>query len=157
MSEPRNYRDDPAPAPADVTVRRDRLLGGGDEVWQPGDPDLAARLADELAALGLPSRPGGGREPAPAAGLPRVPPGVRADLRPSSVGLGLGNLVTFGRQGLFTPDNTSHALAMGWAAAECFAAEDPRPRLGGASTGAVRCASSSRTDRREDARRSGTR
>jgi hypothetical protein len=26
-------------------------------------------------------------------------------------------LLTFGRQGLFVPDNTHHALAMGWAAA----------------------------------------
>ena len=27
-------------------------------------------------------------------------------------------LLSFGRQGLFVPDNTHHALAMGWAAAE---------------------------------------
>jgi len=27
---------------------------------------------------------------------------------------------TFGRQGLFTPDNTHHALAMGWAAADAL-------------------------------------
>jgi hypothetical protein len=32
---------------------------------------------------------------------------------------GIG-LVTFGRQGLFTPDNTHHALAMGWAAADAL-------------------------------------
>jgi hypothetical protein len=30
----------------------------------------------------------------------------------------LDGLITFGRQGLFTPDNTHHALAMGWAAAD---------------------------------------
>jgi hypothetical protein len=32
----------------------------------------------------------------------------------------LAGLVTFGRQGLFTPDNTHHALAMGWAAADAL-------------------------------------
>ena len=33
---------------------------------------------------------------------------------------GLDNLVTFGRQGLFAHDNTHHAMAMGWAAADAL-------------------------------------
>jgi hypothetical protein len=33
---------------------------------------------------------------------------------------GGGRIVTLGRQGLFVPDNTHHALAMGRAAAACL-------------------------------------
>jgi hypothetical protein len=48
-------------------------------------------------------------------------PGFAADLGALEAwARGLDGLVTFGRQGLFTPDNTHHALAMGWAAAECL-------------------------------------
>ncbi|HEV3495893.1 MAG TPA: FAD-dependent oxidoreductase, partial [Actinomycetes bacterium] len=32
-------------------------------------------------------------------------------------------LITFGRQGLFVHDNTHHALAMAWAAADALAAD----------------------------------
>jgi hypothetical protein len=32
----------------------------------------------------------------------------------------LDGLITFGRHGLFTPDNTHHALAMGFAAADAL-------------------------------------
>jgi len=45
-------------------------------------------------------------------------PGFAADLAALEAwASGLDGLLTFGRQGLFTPDNTHHALAMGWAAA----------------------------------------
>ena len=119
VSEPRNYRDDPG-EPADRTVLCAEIAcWKGDELWRSSDEDLAARLAGELAALGLP-------EPRPAAvesrRLPRVypvyRPGFAADLAALETwASGLEGLVTFGRQGLFTPDNTHHALAMGWAAA----------------------------------------
>jgi len=33
---------------------------------------------------------------------------------------GFERLLTFGRQGLFAHDNTHHALAMAYAAADCF-------------------------------------
>ena len=57
--------------------------------------------------------------------LPRVypvyGPGFADDLAAlEQWAVGLGGLVTFGRQGLFTPDNTHHALAMGWAAADAL-------------------------------------
>ncbi|HET6954312.1 MAG TPA: FAD-dependent oxidoreductase [Acidimicrobiales bacterium] len=119
VSEPRNYRDDPA-QPGDVTVLCAEIAcWEGDAVWTAADGDLAARLAGELAAVGLP-------EPAPvhvasrrlARVYPQYRPGVAADLAALEAwAAGLGGLVTFGRQGLFTPDNTHHALAMGWAAA----------------------------------------
>ncbi len=119
VSEPRNYRDDPD-QPSDRTVLCAEIAcWEGDEVWTASDEDLAARLVDELAAAGLPT-------PAPVAvesrRLPRVYPvyGTRFadDLRRFETWAGdLGGLITFGRQGLFTPDNTHHALAMGWGAA----------------------------------------
>ncbi len=122
VSEPRNYRDDPA-QPADRTVLcAEVACWEGDEVWSAADDELGARLASELAATGLP-------EPRPVRvetrRLPRVypvyHPGFADDLgeleRWASAQHGL---VTFGRQGLFTPDNTHHALAMGWAAADAL-------------------------------------
>jgi protoporphyrinogen oxidase len=122
VSEPRNYRDDPA-QPRDVTVLCAEIAcWEGDELWRAADADLAARLAAELTAAGLP-------DPAPVAvesrRLPRVypvyRPGFEADLAAlEQWASGLGGLLTFGRQGLFTPDNTHHALAMGWAAADAL-------------------------------------
>ena len=119
VSEPRNYRDDPA-QPRDVTVLCAEIAcWEGDDLWSAPDDDLAARLSAELAASGLPA-------PNPVAvesrQLPRVypvyGPGFAADLAAlESWASGVDGLVTFGRQGLFTPDNTHHALAMGWAAA----------------------------------------
>jgi protoporphyrinogen oxidase len=119
VSEPRNYRDDPAQPTDRTVVCAEIACWAGDAVWRASDADLAARLAGELAASGLP-------EPAPtrveSRRLPRVypvyRPGFGADLgRLEEWASGLGGLVTFGRQGLFTPDNTHHALGMGWAAA----------------------------------------
>jgi protoporphyrinogen oxidase len=122
VSEPRNYRDDPD-QPDDRTVLCAEIAcWEGDDVWSASDADLAARLAGELAAAGLP-------EPVPAQvesrRLPRVypvyRPGFAADLSRFEAWAGdLGGFVTFGRQGLFTPDNTHHALAMGWGAADAL-------------------------------------
>ena len=122
VSEPRNYRDDPDD-PGDTTVLCAEIAcDEGDAVWQASDADLAQRLADELAAAGLP-------RPSPVAvesrRLPRVyplyRPGFADDLAALERWAGtIPGLVTFGRQGLFTPDNTHHALAMGWAAADAL-------------------------------------
>lgn len=119
VSEPRNYRDDPG-QPGDRTVLCAEIAcWEGDELWSAPDADLAARLAAELAATGLPA-------PVPVAvesrRLPRVypvyRPGFDGELARLEEWAGsLGGLITFGRQGLFTPDNTHHALAMGWGAA----------------------------------------
>ena len=136
VSEPRNYRDDPTQT-RDITVLCAEIAcWEGDELWQAADGDLAARLAAELSAAGLP-------DPAPVAvesrRLPRVypvyRPGFAADLAAlEQWAAGLGGLITFGRQGLFTPDNTHHALAMGWAAAEALGPD------GGFDTAAWRAA-----------------
>jgi protoporphyrinogen oxidase len=122
LSEPRNYRDDPG-QPLDRTVLCAEIAcSEGDGVWRAADADLAARLAGELAVLGLPDA-----TPADVTSrrLPRVyplyAPGFANDLAAlEGWARGLGGLITFGRQGLFTPDNTHHALAMGWAAADAL-------------------------------------
>jgi protoporphyrinogen oxidase len=94
----------------------------GDEIWHATDDDLGARLVAELAAAGLP-------EPRPVGvetrRLPRVYPVYRPGFADDLAELerwaaAQKGLVTFGRQGLFTPDNTHHALAMGWAAADAL-------------------------------------
>jgi protoporphyrinogen oxidase len=121
LSEPRNYRDNPDD-PADRTVLCAEIpCWSGDDVWGSADAELAARLGQELVAAGLPEA-----RPVEVASrrLPHVYPAYRpgfaddlAALERWAAGAGL---VTFGRQGLFTPDNTHHALAMGWAAADAL-------------------------------------
>ncbi len=121
LSEPRNYRDNPDDA-ADRTVLCAEIpCWPGDRVWNSADADLAARLSRELTAAGLP-------EPCAvdvaSRRLPHVypvyGPGFADDLAALERWATAAGLVIFGRQGLFTPDNTHHALAMGWAAAEAL-------------------------------------
>jgi protoporphyrinogen oxidase len=125
LSEPKNYRASPDDPP-DRTVLCAELPGWvGDEIWE-GEPDeLGARLAHSLRAVGLP-------DPAPVAvevrRLPRVypvyRPGFEWDLAALELWLGRDpRVVTLGRQGLFVPDNTHHALAMGWVAADALRAD----------------------------------
>jgi protoporphyrinogen oxidase len=120
VSEPRNYRTN-ADDPPDRTVLCAEIpCWEGDALWRARPDALADRLSDELAAAGLP------RPRAAAAEVRRLPkayplyrPGFAEDLATlEEWAAGQGRLITFGRQGLFTPDNTHHALAMGWAAAE---------------------------------------
>jgi protoporphyrinogen oxidase len=122
LSEPRNYRDDPAQPPDRTVLCAEIACWEGDAVWCAPDGDLAARLAGELEAIGLPPA-----EPVEVVSrrLPRVypvyGPGSAADLAALETwAAAQGGLLTFGRQGLFTPDNTHHALAMGWAAADAL-------------------------------------
>ena len=124
LSEPRNYRDGPDPAgstvlcaevPADV----------GDATWTATDGSLGEQVRDAILRLGLP-------DPAPVAvavrRLPRVYPryrvGYEADLAALEAWAAQHpRLLTFGRQGLFVPDNTHHALAMGAAAAAALGSD----------------------------------
>jgi protoporphyrinogen oxidase len=122
LSEPRNYRDDPG-QPADRTVLcAEVACWQGDEVWSAPDAALADRLAGELAAVGLPPvAPVEVTSRRLARVYPVYGPGFAADLAElEGWAAGLDGLLTFGRQGLFTPDNTHHALAMGWAAADAL-------------------------------------
>ncbi len=123
LSEPRNYRDS-ADDPADRTVLCAEVpCTVGDATWTASLDDLGAAVADDLAASGLPRVHPVATE---VRRLPRVYPVYRSgfawdlsvvDLWASDQ----GRLLTFGRQGLFVPDNTHHALAMGWEAAAALA------------------------------------
>jgi protoporphyrinogen oxidase len=121
LSEPRNYRDNPDD-PRDRTVLCAEIpCWVGDDVWRSADPDLATRLSRELVGAGLPPA-----RPVEVASrrLPHVypvyRPGFADDLAALERWATTAGVVTFGRQGLFTPDNTHHALAMGWAAADAL-------------------------------------
>jgi protoporphyrinogen oxidase len=125
VSEPKNYRANPDDPP-DRTVLCAELPGWvGDETWESDPEELGPRLGHSLRAAGLP-------DPAPVAvevrRLPRVypvyRPGFEWDLAALELWLGGDpRVVTLGRQGLFVPDNTHHALAMGWAAADALRAD----------------------------------
>jgi len=122
LSEPRNYRDS-NDDPDDVTVLCAEVPATvGDATWTSSDADLADRLVGDLARLGLPTiRPCEVR----TVRLPRVyplyRPGFEWDLTALEWWLAdHPRLVSFGRQGLFVPDNTHHALAMADAAVDAI-------------------------------------
>jgi protoporphyrinogen oxidase len=123
ISEPRNYRDNPDDPDGETVICAEIPCWRGDALWQAPDSLLAERLAAELARVGVaPGRP----LHVESRRLPRVypvyRPGFSDDLAAFEAWAGsLEGLVTFGRQGLFTPDNTHHALAMGWAVADAWA------------------------------------
>ena len=119
LSEPKGYRDDPSD-PTDVTVLCAEIpCTVGDGTWTAAPGALGAEVAEALARLGLPDATPVATE---VRRLPRVyplyRPGFAWDLARVEMWLAeQRRLVTLGRQGLFVPDNTHHALAMGWAAA----------------------------------------
>ena len=121
LSEPRNYRDSQDDPAGRTVLCAEIPCWPGDDVGRSADAQLAARLGQELLAAGLPDA-----RPVEVASrrLPHVypvyRPGFADDLAALERWAAAAGLVTFGRQGLFTPDNTHHALAMGWAAADAL-------------------------------------
>lgn len=124
LSEPKNYRDS-ADDPADRTVLCAEVpCWEGDDLWSADDRALADTVAAALASEGLPPVRVADVE---VARLPRVypvyEPGFEWDLARAeswTATAGAGRIATLGRQGLFVPDNTHHALGMGRAAAGCL-------------------------------------
>lgn len=125
VSEPKNYRDGDGTDPADRTVLCAELpCAIGDPVWRASADELGQFVAHRLAGQGLP----------PAAPVhvevrrvPNAYPVYRRGFERDFAVLDawaseLRTVVTLGRQGLFAHDNTHHAMAMGWAAADAFAA-----------------------------------
>lgn len=113
LSEPANYRLS-ADDPADRTVLCAEIpCTVGDAVWTATPEDLAALVADGLAAAGLPPVRSAGVE---VRRLPHVYPvyetGYAEHLAPLDAWAGgLDRVTTFGRLGLFAHDNTHHAIA----------------------------------------------
>ena len=126
------------PARPHGAVRRDRRAGWATTSGRPPTATSPPAWRPSWRRPGCPGRaPASGREP-PAArtSTPSTGPGFADDLAAArALGRPLAGLVTFGRQGLFTPDNTHHALAMGWAAADALA---PTARLDAARWRAAR-------------------
>ena len=122
VSEPRNYRASAAD-PSDRTVLCAEIpCTVGDATWTASDDDLGALVARDLVAAGLPAA-----EPLAVTTrrLPAAYPIYGRWFEPALAALDawaedLPRVVTFGRGGLFAHDNTHHALAMGWAAADAL-------------------------------------
>ncbi|MGH9182629.1 MAG: protoporphyrinogen/coproporphyrinogen oxidase, partial [Acidimicrobiales bacterium] len=137
VSEPKNYRDGPDDPPDRTVVCAELPCTVGDGVWAADDHELGAVVVAGLAAQDLPPlRP-------VAVVSRRLPAAYPVYARGFEDAFGaldawassLPGLVTLGRGGLFAHDNTHHALAMGWAAAEAL---DPAGRWDPSSWAAAR-------------------
>jgi protoporphyrinogen oxidase len=122
VSEPTNYRDGDDPAGRTVLCAELPCRRGG-ELWRAADGELAGLVRATLRDRGLP-------EPAVRAvavrRLPAVYPVYRVGYAAAFDALDAWAasqpaLLSFGRLGLFVHDNTHHALAMAWAAADALA------------------------------------
>ncbi|MBW3601893.1 MAG: FAD-dependent oxidoreductase [Actinobacteria bacterium] len=121
VSEPRNYRDGDDP-PDRTVLCAEVPCSVGDELWRCDDEGLTELVVAALASRGLP-------DVAPVATvvrrLPSVYPVYRIGFEHALEALDAWaaahpRLLTFGRQGLFVHDNSHHALAMAWAAADAL-------------------------------------
>jgi protoporphyrinogen oxidase len=126
VSEPKNYRDGRGSDPADRTVLCAEIpCTVDDAIWRSSDRDLGDLVAEGLAAQGLPRIT---PFEVTVRRVPRAYPcydlGYEADFRVVDRWVGaLPRVLSFGRQGLFAHDNTHHALAMGWAAADALGSD----------------------------------
>ncbi|HWN20738.1 MAG TPA: FAD-dependent oxidoreductase [Gaiellaceae bacterium] len=124
VSEPKNYRDGDD-VPGRTVLCAELPCSRDDRLWTASDEELGAIAADALEGAGLP------RPQVVETFVRRLPfvypvyslgyeSAVRAlddwaEAQP--------RLLTFGRLGLFVHDNTHHALAMAWAAADSLRAD----------------------------------
>jgi protoporphyrinogen oxidase len=125
VSEPTNYRDGDDP-PGRTVLCAELPCQRDDRLWRSGDRQLAALVRSTLRDRGLP-------EPGPVRAvtvrrLPNAYPvyrvGYAAPFRALDAwAAGQPALLSFGRLGLFAHDNTHHALAMAWAAADALGAD----------------------------------
>jgi protoporphyrinogen oxidase len=122
LSEPKNYAA--RREPAGRTVLCAELPGAPtDPWWTMSDAELGDLVADDLARSGipLPARPSS----VAVRRLPQAYPIYTIGYEEPFQALdrwaeSLPAFLSFGRQGLFAHDNTHHALAMAYAAAECL-------------------------------------
>ena len=122
LSEPKNYRD--GPDPADRTVLCAEIpCRVGDEWWTASETDLEQMLRSTASLVDLPPIDVTAIE---VRRVPHVYPIYRQETPAALDDLQrwvstLPNVVTFGRQALFVPDNLHHVMAMGWDAGELAA------------------------------------
>lgn len=124
LSEPKNFRE--ADDPAGVTVVCAELAcWEGDEIWTASADELAERVVSTLTPLGFTFPTVLSTE---VRRIPRCYPSYTGTYSQDLAAVEAwaatqDRLITFGRQGLFAPDNTHHALCMGWDAAEVVGAD----------------------------------
>jgi len=126
ISEPANHRINPED-PEDRSVLCFELpCDIGDEIWNASDSELSDVIGDAVKRTGLPPLR---LEWLQVKRLRNVYPVYQRGYREHLSVLedwvdGLGNVTTFGRHGLFTPDNTHHAMVMGYEAADALGSGD---------------------------------
>jgi protoporphyrinogen oxidase len=122
VSEPTNYRDGDDP-PGRTVLCAELPCERDGELWRAADGELAVLVQAALRDRGLPA-------PAVRAVAVRRLPAVYPVYRVGYAGAfdaldawaaAQPALLSFGRLGLFVHDNTHHALAMAWAAADALA------------------------------------
>lgn len=122
ISEPANYRTSRAD-PADRTVLCAEIpCDVGDGTWTSDAGSLAAVIAADLSRAGLPPfRPAHAEVRRIPSAYPIYRIGTEAAMATvDGWASAQPRLLTFGRQGLFVHDNTHHAMAMAWAAADAI-------------------------------------
>jgi protoporphyrinogen oxidase len=128
ISEPKNYRDGHAGPhddgdPSDHTVLCAEIpCSRDDAMWRAPDHTICEIVADTLRCAGL---PGATVTQVATRRLPSAYPiydlGFEERLTRVDAWIQtLPNISTYGRQGLFVHDNSHHALAMAWAAADAL-------------------------------------
>jgi protoporphyrinogen oxidase len=110
VSEPKGYRDGPDPAGRTVLCA-EVPCEVGDATWSATAEDLAGTVKSTLELPRVAE--------VAVRRLPAAYPVYRAGAAPLRVDV--PGVVTFGRGGLFAHDNTHHAMAEGWAAADALA------------------------------------
>jgi protoporphyrinogen oxidase len=123
VSEPANYRDGDDP-PGRTVLCAELPCSRDGALWRAGNDRLAGLVRATLTDRGLPD-PGPVRRVA-VRRLPNVYPVYRVGYATPFQALDAWAaaqpaLLSFGRLGLFVHDNTHHALAMAWAAADALA------------------------------------
>jgi len=122
MSEPKNYNA--STEPADCTVLCAELPSDpGEPEWEMSDQALGEKYCEWLASVGLPvtAQVRLVRTRRLRHAYPVYDRHYERHFRAMDDWLaGLDGLLTFGRQGLFAHDNTHHAMAMAYAAADCL-------------------------------------
>jgi protoporphyrinogen oxidase len=122
ISEPANHRINPED-PEDRSVLCFELpCDIGDEIWNASDDDLREVIVEATQRTGLPTL---NLEWLQVKRLRNVYPVYQRGYREHLSVLeswvdALGMVTTFGRHGLFTPDNTHHAMVMGYEAADAL-------------------------------------
>jgi len=125
MSEPKNYSG--TQDPRGLTVLCAELpCDPGEKYWGLGDDDLGERFVGWLGSLGLPVTAKVRKTLTRRLGhaYPVYDLGYEEKFRVMDEWLaGIDGLLTFGRQGLFAHDNTHHAFAMAYGAADSLRAD----------------------------------